>query len=125
MRTCRLRRVHTFEIPAKSICVILQCLSDDMTLLVIGKTDDIPEYQGPLGTKNTVIFRVCSTLSGVILSDRLCTKAEATTATDGYLSNSEGDAAIGRGEDVEARLVEDLEGPGRDDPVALVPSYHS
>ena len=43
-----------------------------------------------------------------------------------YLSYGEGDAAVaGRGEDAEARLVEDLEGAGRDDPVALVPRYHS
>ena len=43
-----------------------------------------------------------------------------------YLSDGEGDAAVaGRGEDAEARLVEDLEGAGRDDPVALVPRYHS
>ena len=42
-----------------------------------------------------------------------------------HLSYCEGDAAVGRGEDAEARLVEDLEGAGGDDPVALVPRYHS
>ena len=43
-----------------------------------------------------------------------------------YLSDGECDAAVaGRGKDAEARLVEDLEGAGGDDAVALVPRYHS
>ena len=45
--------------------------------------------------------------------------------TKSNLSNGQGDAAVGRREDAEARLVENLEGPGGDDSVALVPRYHS
>ena len=45
--------------------------------------------------------------------------------TKSNLSNCQGDAAVGRREDAEARLVENLEGPGGDDSVALVPRYHS
>ena len=42
-----------------------------------------------------------------------------------HVADGERDAAVARRAHVEARLVEDLEGAGGDDAVALVPRYHS